>query len=39
VRFEPWGGSSGGDFTLTSSGRRYRVTVDAVTGRVRTERL
>ena len=39
VRFEPWGGSSGADFPLTSSGRRYRVTVDAVTGRVRTERL
>lgn len=38
VRFEPYGGSSGGDFTLTSSGLRYRVTVDPVTGRVRTER-
>ncbi len=39
VRFEPYGGSSGGDFVLTSSGLRYHVTVDAVTGRVRTERL
>ena len=39
VRFEPWGGSSGGDFTFISSGRRYRVTVDPVTGRVRSERL
>jgi len=37
VRFEPWGGSSGGDFVLTTAGRRYHVTVDQVTGRVRTE--
>ena len=37
VRFEPWGGSSGGDFLLTTAGRRYHVTVDQVTGRVRTE--
>jgi len=33
VRFEPQGGSSGGDFRLT-----YRVTVDALTGRVRSSR-
>jgi general secretion pathway protein H len=38
VRFEPYGGSSGGDFLLTSYVFRYHVTVDAVTGRVRTER-
>ncbi len=39
VRFEPYGGSSGADFVLTSSGLRYHITVDPVTGRVRTERL
>jgi prepilin-type N-terminal cleavage/methylation domain-containing protein len=38
VRFEPYGGSTGGDFLLTSSTFRYHVTVDAITGRVRTER-
>jgi len=38
VRFEPYGGSTGGDFLLTSSRFRYHVTVDAITGRVRTER-
>jgi len=37
VRFEPWGGSSGANFTFSSLGRRYRVTVDAVTGRVRMD--
>jgi prepilin-type N-terminal cleavage/methylation domain-containing protein len=38
VRFEPQGGSSGGDFRLSSSGVVYRVTVDALTGRVRSSR-
>jgi type II secretion system protein H len=38
VRFEPQGGSSGGDFRLASSGIVYRVTVDALTGRVRSAR-
>jgi type II secretion system protein H len=38
VRFEPQGGSSGGDFRLTSGGVTYRVTVDALTGRVRSSR-
>ena len=38
VRFEPYGGASGGDFLLTSSGIRYHVTIDPITGRVRTER-
>lgn len=38
VRFEPGGWSSGGDFRLTSGPVSYRVTVDAVTGRVRTQR-
>ena len=39
VRFEPQGSSSGGDFRLTSGGAVYRVTVDGVTGRVRSARL
>lgn len=39
VRFEPQGGSSGGDFRLTSGDIAYRVTVDALTGRVRSARL
>jgi len=39
VRFEPQGGSSGGDFRLTSGRVVYRVTVDALTGRVRSRRL
>jgi type II secretion system protein H len=39
VRFEPQGGSSGGDFRLTSGAISYRVTVDALTGRVRSRRL
>ncbi|HEU4368557.1 MAG TPA: GspH/FimT family pseudopilin [Methylomirabilota bacterium] len=39
VRFEPQGGSSGGDFRLTSGRVVYRVTVDALTGRVRSNRL
>lgn len=38
VRFEPQGGSSGGDFRLASGGVVYRVTVDALTGRVRSAR-
>jgi prepilin-type N-terminal cleavage/methylation domain-containing protein len=38
VRFEPEGTSSGGAFRLTSGGTIYRVTVDAVTGRVRSAR-
>jgi len=39
VRFEPQGGSSGGEFRLTSGGIVYRVTIDALTGRVRSDRL
>jgi general secretion pathway protein H len=39
VRFEPQGGSSGGDFRLSSAGIVFRVTVDALTGRVRSTRL
>jgi general secretion pathway protein H len=38
VRFEPQGGSSGGDFRLSSGTIVYRVTVDALTGRVRSIR-
>jgi general secretion pathway protein H len=38
VRFEPQGGSSGGDFRLASGSVVYRVTVDALTGRVRSAR-
>ncbi len=38
VRFEPQGTSSGGDFRLTSGKIAYRVSVDAVTGRVRNQR-
>jgi hypothetical protein len=38
VRFEPQGTSSGGDFHLVSGKVAYRVTVDAVTGRVRNQR-
>jgi general secretion pathway protein H len=39
VRFEPEGGSSGGDFRLTSGAIAYRITIDALTGRVRSARL
>lgn len=39
VRFEPNGVSSGGEFRLTTGTTRYRVTVDPLTGRVRSERL
>jgi prepilin-type N-terminal cleavage/methylation domain-containing protein len=38
VRFEPSGVSTGGDFELRTGRTRYRVTVDALTGRVRAER-
>jgi prepilin-type N-terminal cleavage/methylation domain-containing protein len=38
VRFEPSGVSSGAEFRLTTGRTRYRVTVDALTGRVRVER-
>ena len=38
VRFEPQGTSSGGEFHLTSGKISYRVSVDAVTGRVRNQR-
>ena len=39
VRFDAQGGSSGGDFRLTSGSVTWRVTVDAFTGRVRSARL
>lgn len=39
VRFEPQGVSNGGAFRLASGAIRYRVTIDPLTGRVRTERL
>jgi type II secretion system protein H len=38
VRFEPQGGSSGGDFRVAAGGVAYRVTVDPLTGRVRSAR-
>jgi hypothetical protein len=38
VRFEPEGTSTGGNFRLSSGAIAYRVTVDSVTGRVRSER-
>jgi prepilin-type N-terminal cleavage/methylation domain-containing protein len=38
VRFEPQGTSSGGEFHLISGKIAYRVTVDAVSGRVRNQR-
>ena len=38
VRFEPQGVSNGGDFHLTARGLRFRVTVDPLTGRVRSTR-
>src|SRR5689334_21811143 len=38
VRFEPQGTSSGGEFHLMSGKIVYRVTVAAVTGRVRNQR-
>jgi len=38
VRFEPEGTSTGGEYRLTSGETTYRVTVDSVTGRVRSVR-
>lgn len=38
VRFEPQGVSSGGDFRVTSGGVTYRLTIEPLTGRVRSER-
>ena len=38
VVFDARGGASGGDFKLTSGGIVYRVTVDRLTGRVRSVR-
>lgn len=38
VRFEPHGVTSGGEFLVRAGDVRYRVTVDPLTGRVRTER-
>jgi type II secretion system protein H len=38
VRFEPQGVSNGADFTLGSGTITFRVTVDALTGRVRSTR-
>jgi hypothetical protein len=38
VQFDSRGGSSGGDFRLSSGTITWRVTVDALTGRVRTSR-
>jgi Tfp pilus assembly protein FimT len=38
VRFEPQGNSSGGKFRLSAGAVAYRVTIDAVTGRVKNRR-
>jgi hypothetical protein len=38
VRFEPHGVSSGGEFRVATGGVRYRITVDTLTGRVRSIR-
>jgi general secretion pathway protein H len=38
VRFEPQGVSNGGDFRLTADRVVFRITVDPLTGRVRTRR-
>ena len=38
VRFEPQGVSNGGSFRLASGNIRYRVRVDALTGRVKADR-
>jgi type II secretion system protein H len=38
VRFEPHGVSTGGEFRLTTGPVRYRITVDPLTGRVRSQR-
>lgn len=39
VKFEPQGLSNGGDFRFTSGTVRYRVTIDPITGRIRSTRL
>jgi type II secretion system protein H len=39
IRFDPQGVSSGGEFRLAIGTIAYRVTVDALTGRVRSDRL
>ena len=39
VRFEPEGTSSGADYRITAGDVVYRVTVDAITGRVKNTRL
>jgi hypothetical protein len=38
VRFEPYGVSSGAEFLVATGGVRYRITVDSLTGRVRSAR-
>jgi prepilin-type N-terminal cleavage/methylation domain-containing protein len=38
VTFEPEGSSSGGEFRIATSGAIYRVTVEPMTGRVRSAR-
>jgi general secretion pathway protein H len=38
VRFEPQGNSSGGDFKLVAGSITYLVSVDAITGRVKSRR-
>ena len=39
VRFEPQGTSSGADYKVTTGKTVYRVTVDPITGRVKSARL
>ncbi len=39
VKFEPQGLSNGGEFRFTSGTARYRVTIDPITGRIRSVRL
>jgi general secretion pathway protein H len=39
VQFDARGSSSGGDFRVRSGNITYRVTIDALTGRVRSSRL
>jgi general secretion pathway protein H len=38
VRFEPQGSSNGGDYRIIAIGISYRITVDSLTGRVRSTR-
>jgi general secretion pathway protein H len=38
VRFEPHGGSTGGEVRLVTGSAAYRITVEPVTGRVRSRR-